>query len=112
MYVISMLDYTPSTEDAPAFNKAVADRIVALYEAGAGNPANMEYLDYAVDKINAAYDLEEDSQNAINKILESFFEVTSEGENKEYTFKPSRRPVWEEIYIMLRHIPGSMQKLY
>ncbi len=110
MFVISTLDYTPSAEEAPAFNKAVADRIVALYEAGAGNPANMEYLDEAVEKINAAYDLEEDKQNATNKILESFFEVTGEGENKEYTFKPSRRPVWEEIYIMLRNIPAGMQK--
>ncbi len=111
MFVLDSLNFTPSAEDSPAFNKAVADRVVALYEAGNGDPANMRYLETALANIDAAtYDPEEDKQKAKDKVLESFFEVTGEGENKEYTFKPSRRPAQEEIYIMLCNIPAGMQK--
>ncbi len=108
MFVLDSLNFTPSAEDSPAFNKAVADRVVALYEAGNGDPANMRYLGTALAKIDAAtYDPEEDKQKAKDKVLESFFEVTGEGENKEYTFKPSRRPTYEEVYALYQNTGDS-----
>ena len=110
MFVLDSLNFTPSAEDSPAFNKAVADRVVALYEAGNGDPANMRYLETALANIDAAtYDPEEDKQKAKDKVLESFFEVTGEGENKEYTFKPSRRPTYEEVHALYQNTgePGN-----
>lgn len=110
MFVLDSLNFTPSAEDSPAFNKAVADRVVALYEAGNGDPANMRYLETALSKIEAAtYDPEEDKQKAKDKVLESFFEVTGEGENKEYTFKPSRRPTYEEIEQLISNASPEMK---
>lgn len=119
MNVLELLNYTPSEEDAPAFKKAVADRVVALYEAGKGDPANMRYLGDALDKIDAAtYESEDEEQKAKDKILESFFEVTetTEGEGdgavttKHYTFKPLRRPTQEEISVLLKYSNKEMAK--
>lgn len=96
---VTSLNYTPDADTAAEFNKAVADRVVALYEQEPkGDPANMRYINEALTKIDAAtYDPEEDKQKAKDKVKDSFFEVTEEGENKKYTFKPSRRPTKEEM---------------
>lgn len=88
------------------FNNTVADRVVTLYTEAAGDPANMRHLKKAFDKIDATDKSDEDKQKLKDKILETYFEVmtTTEGESdeavttKHYTFKPSRRPTYEEMY--------------
>lgn len=109
---VTSLNYTPDADTDAEFNKAVADRVVALYEQEPkGDPANMRYINEALTKIDAAtYDPEEDKQKAKDKVIESFFEVTGEGENKEYTFKPSRRPTYEEMETLLVYANADMQK--
>ena len=87
------------------FNNTVAERVETLYTEAAGDPANMRYLKQAFAKIDATDKSAEEKQELKDKILETYFEVTEttegEGEDtvttKHYTFKPSRRPTYEEM---------------
>lgn len=87
------------------FNNTLAERVETIYTEAAGDPANMCYLEDAFARIDATDKSDEDKQKLKDKILESYFEVTetTEGEGEEavttkhYTFKPSRRPTYEEM---------------
>lgn len=93
------------------FNNTVAERVETLYTEAAGDPANMLYLEQAFAKIDATDKSDADKQKLKDKILETYFEVTEttegEGEDavttKHYTFKPSRRPTYEEVYQLYQN---------
>ncbi len=96
------------------FNNTVAERVVTLYTEAAGDPANIQYLEKAFAKIDATDKSEEEKQKLKDKILETYFEVTTttEGESatKHYTFKPTRRLTYEECNELFNHTKYDMEK--
>ena len=83
-------------------SKAVVDAAVAkakeIYTSDKGNLENAVYLDSVMNWINETDLSDEDKKKAKIEILETYFEVTTDNDgNKTYSFKPSRRPTYEEM---------------
>ncbi len=88
--------------DTDIDNKAVIDAVVAkakeIYTSDKGNLGNAVYLDSVMNWINETDLSDEDKEKAKKEILETYFEVTTDNDsNKTYTFKPSRKPTYEEM---------------
>ena len=97
-----VLNKLPRPDDDIEYSKAVVDAVVArmkeIYTTDKGNLENAVYLDnFAwIEKTDLS---DEDKKKVKTEILETYFEVTEDGDgNKTYTFNPSRRPTYEEMY--------------
>ena len=76
--------------------KAIVDRAVELYKEGKGDPSNLDHI-YNIRTLVkwVTFDTNAEKNQVkqkemVEQILETFFEVTGEGEAKTYTFKPSQ----------------------
>ena len=92
------------------YKKAV-EKAKELFIADKGNPANANYLDEIFDKIEKSGLEDTEKEKAKTEILESFFTVTTdEGDGtKTYTFKPSRRPTYEEMDELVENATDEMR---
>ena len=96
-----VLNKLPRPDDDIEYSKAVVEAVVArmkeIYTTEKGNLENAVYLDnFAwIEKTDLS---DEDKEKVKTEILETYFEVTEDGDgNKTYTFNPSRRPTYEEM---------------
>ncbi|MCM1004436.1 MAG: LysM peptidoglycan-binding domain-containing protein [Candidatus Gastranaerophilales bacterium] len=111
----SLEELKQAVADYKEFNNKVAARVETIYIEAAGDPANMRYLEEAFAKIDATDKTDVEKEDLKNKILETYFDVTTttegEGEDaattKSYTFKPSRRPTYEEISKLYNYTDNS-----
>ena len=82
--------------------KAIVERAVELYKEGKGDPANlMNLLNIRTLITWVTFDNDKEKNTAIqaklrDDILETFFKVTGEGEDKTYTFNPTRPMIADE----------------
>lgn len=89
-------------------NKAVIDAVVAkakeIYTSDKGNLENAVYLNSVMNWIDKTDLSDEDKKKAKIEILETYFEVSTDNDgNKTYSFKPSRRPTYEEMENLSRY---------
>ena len=96
-----VLNKLPRPDDDIEYSKAVVEAVVArmkeIYTTDKGNLENAAYLDnFAwIEKTDHS---DENKTKVKTEILETYFEVTEDGDgNKTYTFNPSRRPTYEEM---------------
>ncbi len=111
----SLEELKQAVADYKEFNNTVAARVETIYTEAAGDPANMCYLEEAFAKIDATDKTDVEKRALKDKILETYFDVeeTTEGEGEEaattksYTFKPSRRPTYEEMRALYEHLDNK-----
>lgn len=103
---MEVLDCLPNPDDDTEYSKAVVDSVVSrmkeIYTTDKGNLENAVYLDnFAwIEKTDLS---DENKAKVKTEILETYFEVTEDGDgNKTYTFNPSRRPTYEEMKGLAR----------
>ncbi len=101
-----VLNKLPRPDDDIEYSKAVVEAVVArmkeIYTTDKGNLENAVYLDnFAwIEETDLS---DEDKKKVKTEILETYFEVTEDGDgNKTYTFNPSRRPTYEEMKGLAR----------
>ncbi len=104
MEVLAKLDRSANPDWSDDIKNAVLTRIKDIYTKEKGNLENAEWLNVANDWINKLP--EEQQEAARTEIAETYFEKTTtkdeEGNDKtEYTFKPTRRPTYEEMEGLL-----------
>lgn len=110
MYVLSQLDCSDDADWSNDIKNAMLARIKDIYTKEKGNLENARWLYVANDWINK---LPEDQRKAAKtEIAETYFEKTTtkdeEGNDKtEYTFKPTRRPTYEEMDGLLVVAPNN-----
>ena len=107
-----VLNKLPRPDDDIEYSKAVVDAVVArmkeIYTTDKGNLENAAYLDnFAwIEKTDLS---DEDKEKVKTEILETYFEVTEDGDgNKTYTFNPSRRPTYEEMEGLSQYTTPNM----
>ncbi len=103
---LEVIDYLNINIDINS--KDVVDAVVAkakeIYTLDKGNLGNAVYLDFVMNWINETDLSDEDKKKAKIEILETYFEVTTDNDgNKTYTFKPLRRPTYEEMENLSRY---------
>ena len=104
MEVLAKLDRSANPDWSDDIKNAVLTRIKDIYTKEKGNLENAEWLNVGNDWINKLP--EEQQEAARTEIAETYFEKTTtkdeEGNDKtEYTFKPTRRPTYEEMEGLL-----------
>ena len=101
--VLKDLRLTDSDNKNIAYSKDVTDAMVARYKKiytvqDKGNLENAAFLEKAADWINRSDMSDEDKTKAKAELAETYFDKTTNADNKvEYTFNPSRRPTKEEM---------------
>ena len=110
---MEVIDWLPLNDDT-TYSKAVNDAIVArmkeIYTTDKGNLENAYYLDNLnwIDRTELS---DEDKEKFKTEILETYFEVSKDDEgNKTYTFKPSRRPTYEEMDKLVSYANDGMNE--
>lgn len=104
MEVLAKLDRSANSDWSDDIKNAMLARIKDIYTKDKGNLENAEWLNVANDWIN---NLPENQQEAARtKIAETYFEKNTtkdeDGNDQlEYTFKPTRRPTYEEMEGLL-----------
>lgn len=93
---------TPDGDDTTYSDEvfdAVISRAKEIVTTDKGNLENAVRLYNISDWINNSGKTDEEKDKIRTEILETYFEVTQNEEgNKTYTFNPSRRPTYEEMY--------------
>ena len=110
MYVLSQLDCSDDADWSNDIKNAMLARIKDIYTKEKGNLENARWLYVANDWINKLP--EDQRKTAKTEIAETYFEKTTtkdeEGNDKtEYTFKPTRRPTYEEMDGLLVVAPNN-----
>ena len=110
MYVLSGLDRSNDSDWSDDIKNTMLARIKDIYTKEKGNLENAEWLGVANDWINKLPEEQRDA--ARTEIAETYFEKTTtkdeEGNDQtEYTFKPTRRPTYEEMDGLLVVVPNN-----
>ena len=105
IYVLSQLDRSANPDWSDDIKNAMLARIKDIYTKEKGNLENAFWLYVANEWINKLP--EEQRKAAKTEIAETYFEKTTtkdeEGNDQtEYTFKPTRRPTYEEMDGLLK----------
>lgn len=101
--ILEALLRTDSNGKIIEYSKDVIDAMVARYKEfytgkDKGNLENAAFLATAKDWINSSDMSDEDKTKAYAELAETYFDKTTNADNKvEYTFNPSRRPTKEEM---------------
>ena len=102
VYVLDGLQLTDS-DDKNIASKDVIDAMIARYKEiytgkDKGNLENAVFLESAKNWIDRSDMSDEDKTKAYAELAETYFDKTTNADNKvEYTFNPSRRPTKEEM---------------
>ena len=90
---------------------AVISRAKEIVTTDRGNLGNAVGLDNISYWINNSGKTDEEKDKIRTEILETYFEVTQDEEgNKTYTFNPSRRPTYEEMYGLAYFASDSFEE--
>ena len=105
---------TPDDEEV-TYSEDVFDAVISrakeIVTADRGNLENAVGLAYISGWIIFSGKTYEENNKIITEILETYFEVTQDGEgNKTYTFNPSRRPTYEEMGGLVGITPAPFRE--
>ena len=109
MEVLDILPFDDTTY-SKAVNDAVVARMKEIFTTDKGNLENAYYLNNLnwIDRTELS---DEDKNKLKTEILETYFEVSKDDEgNKTYTFKPSRRPTYEEMDKLSNNTNSKMDE--